>query len=204
MPHFALEDLTTNEIGAIERKFNIDFFSLEPVGSGRWGHALAIDNKSILKITVAEEEVKTLKLLIDTELILETGFATVLKDDILELKQLDVYRTERLYPAKKALLWALKNNVMEYKHVDYLNYIISMFLNDLFANERSLHSFNKGERGQRFLAEPMLIPLILSLHAAASEGFFVYDLHIKNLGFRFDKDGNPALDAGLVAFDLMI
>jgi len=204
MTYFALEDLSADEIGAIERKFNIDFFSLEPVGEGRWGHALAIDNKSILKITSAEEEVKVLKILISENLILEPGFATVLSEDILELQKIDVYRTERLYPAKKALKWAMKNNILDYKEVDSLNYKISIFLNDLFISPRDIHDFNLGKEGSTFLREPMLIPLVLSLYTAASKGFFLYDLHLGNLGFRFDENGNPALDAGFVAFDLMI
>jgi hypothetical protein len=195
------------EIELINNKFNIDFESLERLGGGAGRAAFKIDRYSVLKITGDTTEIRALKNLVSTEVILEPGFATVLSDDILAIQpdySFIAYRMELLYPAIKAFKWAVDTQVLDYKDAEYIKnktweLQTICFNHQIFDADQLLKEFEKAYLVNIFI----LTPLILALYEASKKNIFLTDIHINNLGFRFDETGNPAINAGLVAFDLI-
>ena len=196
----------------INKKFNILFEDLECIGSGAGGEAFKIDDKSVLKITGDPAEARALKKMSQTEVLLEPGFATVLKDDILFGAQsidsryrFTIYRTELLYPAKYGLEWAIESSLLDEKDVDYItDKIWELQLICLKSQqERNANNFLNEVTAKYFMLYPIFVPLIFALHEAAKQDIFLIDVSRNNLGFRFDKNGDPDIHAGLVGFDLL-
>jgi len=196
-----------NIIKEINSKFNIDFEALEFLGSGAGGEAFKIDDISVLKITGDELETGAIRKLVGSGIIFEPGFARVLPDDMLSV-QLDgyfylVYRIELLWPAKKALKWSVENSILDEKTADFIvDKIWELQRICVEHNKFDAEELLKEIKESYLISFPMFVPLVSALYEAAKEDIFLIDVHKNNLGFRFDEEGKPALDDGLVAFDM--
>ena len=194
------EHLTIEQQAVINYKFNIDLDSLEKLGEGVYGQAFKIDDKSVLKITEAAEEAAAITSLVSSGVILEPGFATVLPNDLIYIRDdIWAYRTELLITAKEAFKWALSKGIFGKPHIEYFK----NKTNELYQFLPIIPGFSKyaDNTVKMFLDIPIFTTLMLSLLEAAENDIYLWDIHLDNLGFRPDENNNPAIDAGFVAFD---
>jgi len=202
----------------IINKFNIDLSALNFLGAGMNGRVWGIDNKSVLKVTTSPTEEKTVLNLIDKELTVELGYTTILPNDYLIFdptyfvyrREFDpayfVYRRENLVPFKNVSIEEKKEAeiIWNIRSIDFAaKNMYSAFVGKKAKSEWAAEAFLKEMSRRGLFQDSLYAALILFIYEAAIQRIFLWDIYPQNLGFRFNEQNEPAMDAGLVFFDPM-
>lgn len=212
MPLTARDRLDPRDVERINQHFGVDLFSLKPLAKfDEFAQPYIIDRYSILKITRDYSELNAIKNLISTQLSLDPGISVILPDDIIDVQNFGVYRTELLvsegYRGGEFNQIAHGNKLEE--KLTSLRYII-YDLTDMVgerprpgeAEEISDYFIGRCE-SLGHDKDPHISNIVFFLYQALSIGLLFIDIKLGNSGFRFDKTtGTIDEAAGLVAFDL--